>query len=115
MPRNNRSAITNGTRVGIDLRTAAGRRWRDLLADAMRQTGGRNESLCRQLATLTVRREQLDAEVAAGEPVDPQDLIRVCGAISRLMRLLGLVEEAPIEDATDEVISMLRASHEARP
>jgi hypothetical protein len=112
--RNNRSRITNGA-LGIDLRTAPGRRWRDLHHYYLAQTGGRNETLVRTLVTLIVQREHLDARVAAGATVDPHDLIRTCGAISRLMSKLGLIDEAPAYDATQDVIAAFQASSEARP
>ncbi|MGH6737073.1 MAG: hypothetical protein ACRECX_13505 [Methyloceanibacter sp.] len=107
---NNRSRITNGSRLGygIDLRTRSGRRWRDLLRYYMAETGGRNETLVRTLATLVVTRERLDSAVARGEPVDVSSLIRVSGAISRLTSKLGLVVEAPPEDGTQAAIRALR-------
>lgn len=113
MARNNRSRITNGA-LGIDLRTSAGRRWRDLHHHYMAETGGRNETLVRTLVTMIVQREHLDGRVAAGAPVDLQDLIRICGAISRLMTKLGLIDEAPAEDGTAAAIAALREQHEAR-
>lgn len=91
------SRITNGNQlfVGVDGRTRDARRWRDLFRQFMAETGNRNETLCRSLASMVIMREALDAALAKGEPVDPQDLIRVCGAISRLMTKLNLVEEPP--------------------
>ena len=106
MPPRSRSRLANG-HLGFDMRTKQGRRWRDLFIDAMRQTGGRNESLCKQLATLTMQRELMDATVARGEVVDAMDLVRVAGAISRLTRMLGIVDEHEPIDATQEVIKAI--------
>jgi hypothetical protein len=92
MPRNNRSAVSNGTRLGIDLRSKDGRRWRDIYAAAMEATHARHESLCRQLATLTIRREQLDAQVAAGRDVDIDLLLRLSSEVRRTQERLGLLD-----------------------
>lgn len=117
VPRNNRSAVSNGSRVavGIDLRTREGRRWRDCYADAMRQTGGRNETLCKQLASLIVQRERLDSMLARGEPVDTQDLIRLAGAVSRTMTKLGIVEEAPPPLVPHDAPAFVIGPREAAP
>ncbi len=112
MPANNRSAVTNGA-LGIDLRTRQGRRWRDIYLDATRRTGGRNEVLCRSLASLTVQQEELDAQLARGEQVDVDSLVKLGGAISRTMIRAGLIaaDDEPGEDVTAEVIARLRALH----
>src|SRR5680860_377605 len=98
---NNRSAVTNGSRlgIGIDGRTRQARRWRDVYTDLMARTGSHHEQLCRSLASLVLQREQLDASLARGERVDAQDLVRVCGTISRTMTKLGLVADEPVPDA----------------
>lgn len=90
-----RSAISNGTRllVGIDGRSRPARRLRDLFLHYMAETGGKREQECRSLASLILTRESLDAALARGEPVEPMDLVRVCGAISRALVRLGLVAE----------------------
>jgi hypothetical protein len=90
LPPASRSRIANG-RLGVDMRSASGRRWRDVFLAAMEATHARHESLCRQLATLTVRREQLDAEVAAGRDVDIDTLLRLASEVRRTQRTLGLI------------------------
>lgn len=113
-----RSRLTNGRQtflVPVDGRSVPARRWRDLFRQFMAETGGKNEALVRSLASLCLQRDLIDVRLAKGEPVDTQELIRVCGAISRLMSKLGLVADEPTEDATQEVISMLRANSEAPP
>lgn len=116
LPAASRSRIANG-RLGVDLRTAAGRRWRDCFLSAMEATGSRNESLCRQLATLTVRREQLDAAVAAGKPVDVDLLLRLSSEVRRTLDRLRLTDpdgdDEEGEDVTAEVIARIRAADEA--
>ena len=102
---NNRSRITNGTRLGVDLRTSTGRRWRDIFADAMRRTRGSHEQLCRSLATLTIEHEALDAAVVGGRDIDPLHLIRLAGAIKRTLDRLDLV--APAEPVADDAPAWL--------
>lgn len=120
VPRNNRSAVSNGSRiaVGIDLRSASGRRWRDLFQHYMTETAGKREQECRMLASLAVKREALDAAIARGEDVDAMDLVRLCGAISRTLVRLGLTaaaddEPEPDEDGTPQALANLRAQFEA--
>ena len=79
LPAASRSRIANGA-LGIDLRTRTGRRWRDCYLELMAQTGGRHVQMVRSLASLIVQREKLDADLARGEPVDSDELLRLCGA-----------------------------------
>jgi len=89
-----RSRVTNGRVLiaGIDGRSRQARRWRDLFRGFMADTGGRNETLCRSLATMVVQRERMDAALVAGDDVDVGELARLCGAISRIMTKLGLAD-----------------------
>jgi hypothetical protein len=52
-----RSRITNCARFlpDVDGRSARGRRFRDLVEVYLEKTGGRQQDLCRQLATLVTR------------------------------------------------------------
>ncbi len=116
IPRNNRSRLGNGSILpaGVDGRSSAARRWKEIFRDSMAQTGGVRDSLCRSLASLTVQREALDAALARGESVDTALLVKLSGEIRRTMTRLGLDEE-PAEDGTAQAIAALRASAEARP
>jgi hypothetical protein len=117
VPRNNRSRLGNGSILpaGVDGRSGAARRWKELYRDSMERTDGRHEVLCRQLASLVVARERLDAAMASGETVDVLDLVRLAGQIHRTMRAMGLVttdaDVEPAPDVTDEVIARIRAHH----
>jgi hypothetical protein len=86
----------------VDGRSCAARRWRDLFRDYSQQTGGRHDQLCRSLASLVVRREQVDVALVSGGPVDTDELLRLCGAINRTMAKLGLVvdDDEPSADPT---------------
>ena len=113
-----RARLSNGKQTfleRLDGRSLTARRWRDLYRDFLTQTGGKNEALVRVLTSLCVQRDIIDVRLARGESVDTQDLIRVAGAISRLMTKLGLVEEEPPFDATEQLISAVRGNSEARP
>lgn len=87
-----RSRLANGAILpdGIDGRSSAARRFRDLYREYMALTDGLAPDLCRQLASLVITREGLDAQAARGELVDPLGLSRICGAIGRTRRSLGL-------------------------
>jgi hypothetical protein len=90
-----RSAITNGRALlaGVDGRSRAARRYRDLVAHYTRQTGGRSEELVRQLASLILQRELLDAQAVRGEPVDALHLVRLCNSISRTLSRLKIASK----------------------
>ncbi len=111
MPINNRTRVGNGSALpsGIDGRRSAARRWKEIFRDGMDRTGGKHETLCRQLASLVVARERLDAALASGEAIDVLALVRIAGAISRTMSTLGIVaDDGPGEDVTAEVIARIR-------
>lgn len=112
-----RARISNGSQLffdRIDGRTRVARRYRDLYAAFLSQTGGRNDVMVRTLASMCLQREQMDSAIARGEEVDPLNLIRVCGAISRLMTKLCIVDDLPAEDGTAQAIATITGG-EARP
>jgi hypothetical protein len=73
-----RSRVTNGKVLvaGIDGRSRHARRLRDLYHAFLDQTGGRHEVMVRSLSSLVLRREQLDARIAAGGDVNTYELLR---------------------------------------
>ena len=93
------SRITNGSRLldGIDARSKHARRWRDLYRDFLARTGGHHDQGCRQLASLIVAREILDARLARGEDVNSLHLVRLAGAINRTLARLNLAADDNIE------------------
>ena len=96
--RYNRSARTNDPLAlpsGVSGLTTEGRRWRDLVRDYGAQLGERMSredvrALVGSLVSLTLISERLNAEVARGEPVDPNNVIQVSQTIVRLLNELGL-------------------------
>ena len=93
--RKGRAAITNGRMllVGVDHRSRPARRFRDLFHDYMKRTNGRDEELCRQLASLVVQRELLDAAAIRGDSSDALHLVRLAGAINRTYAKLKFTEK----------------------
>jgi hypothetical protein len=90
-----RSAISNGSTLlsGIDGRSRDARRYRDLYRSYLEQAGTKHADLCRQLATLILQRERIDAALVRGEDVDAFHLVRLSGAINRTLSKLNLGTE----------------------
>jgi hypothetical protein len=95
-----RSRITNCARFlpDVDGRSARGRRFRDLVEVYLEKTGGRQQDLCRQLATLVMAREDLSARLVRGEAVSAQDVLLLSGTINRTTALLGLNDPDPADE-----------------
>ena len=92
----NRSAVTNGKKLieGIDGRTTAGRRYRDLVRAFEKDVGSpvteADRGLIRQAAALTLRAEQMQADIVNGKEVNTDEVIRLSGTARRL---LGTITE----------------------
>jgi hypothetical protein len=90
----NRSAVTNGSRLleGIDGRSPAARRYRDLIHLYESEVGGElteiERGLIKQAAALSLRSEQLQGAVVRGEDVDNDTLIRLSGEARRILASL---------------------------
>jgi hypothetical protein len=91
LPSRNRSALTNGSRLlpGIDGRSAAARRFRDICANYEAEVGAditeTERDLIRHAAFLTWRSEQLKADAINGKPVADDEIIRMAGAARRIL------------------------------
>jgi hypothetical protein len=91
-----RSKITNGSRLlyGIDGRSAAARRYRDLISDLIREHGGAKAmstvdlGLIRQAAAITLQAELLQARIVRGEVVSADELIRLSSEARRILSSL---------------------------
>jgi hypothetical protein len=88
--RNLRSAITNNPFVlaGVDGRSAAGRRYRDIMDGIIAEYGFANLDRVRELAALMMTREAAQAAVVKGDLSAAEDLVRVANLISRREREL---------------------------
>ena len=92
------SALSNGTRMHlgrVDGRSAAGRRFTDLVRTLEAERGGA-ESLdvgrrqaIRAYAQLVVERELMEAQRAAGRAIDPETYGQLCDRADRQLRRMG--------------------------
>src|ERR1700692_1863181 len=86
-----RSAVTNGKRtlIGVNASSKYGRRYRDLIAAYSSEIGlplGASETaMVRQAAALAVRSEMMQAQIVNGEQINPDDLIRICSEVRRIL------------------------------
>jgi len=91
---NLRDKLSNGTRLmpGVDLRTAAGRRYRYLVESYSDEMGAAltepEKALVRQIASLQVHVEQLQGSIVGGREVDADQVIRLSSEHRRLLSQL---------------------------
>lgn len=80
-----RAIMTNDPRRlnGIDMRTSAGRRYRDIVDQIAAEFGPINPIALRELAELRYTLEQTQAAVVAGDARARSDLVRVSNLIAR--------------------------------
>ena len=96
-PANIRSRVSNGSKMlaGVDGRTAAARRYRDLVADLAADLGGletlrqSDRALVRQAAAMTMRSEGMQAALLNGEAVDDEEQTRLENALTRTMAAIS--------------------------
>jgi hypothetical protein len=92
------SQVTNGRKLlhGIDARTTAGRRYRDLCAAFAADLGGEEglleaeRVLIRQAAASAVASEKFQAALLRDEEVDLAEATRLANASARMLNLLRL-------------------------
>ena len=93
-----RARITNHKDLlpGLDGRTSAARRFRDLVNAYVIDQGGLSQcsevkiGLLRRLAAVTVQAELLEAKMINGEPVDVSTLCTLASTVVRISQRLGL-------------------------
>ena len=108
-PRTRRCAVSNGKRLlnGIDARTTDGRRYYALIENFSRDLGGVDQlseaemSLVRASASLTLKSEQLQAAIIRGEPVDPDELVRLSSEARRCLERIQKREKPKADRLTD--------------
>jgi hypothetical protein len=109
----NRSAITNGKKwlPGVDMRSAQGRRFKDLVRAFTADLGGElstaEAALVRQAAALTVRVEDIQATLVKGEAVDDEELVRLINASARLLIALGMKGRKRVHKRDDDLSEFL--------
>ena len=90
-----RSAITNRSRVHsrVDARSAGARRFRDLVAAFSADLGDdlseADLAMVRTAAALTLKSELMQADLAAGIPVDAETLIKLAGTSRRALAAIS--------------------------
>jgi hypothetical protein len=100
-----RSAISNGRRLldGVDHRSAQARRFRDLVNAFAANFGGvaalteGERVLVRQAAACALRAEQLQAALVKGDPVEPDELIRLANTSRRMLASIAARERTVTE------------------
>jgi hypothetical protein len=89
-----RSRISNRSRMlpGVDGRSSAARRFRDICANYEAEAGGNvtevERDLIRQAAGLTLRAEQLQGAIVRGEPISNDELVRISSTAKRLLETI---------------------------
>ena len=93
-----RSRVSNGKDwlAGVDQRSSIARRYRDLMAEAIADSGGLSEcsqarlQLIRRLAALSVQLEQLEAKLADGGDIDIAEYTSLTSTLVRVVSRLGI-------------------------
>jgi hypothetical protein len=92
-----RNAVSNGSRLhrrGVDGRKRDAKRFRDAFESFAKSLGGEerlseaDRALARMAASLTVKSEAMQAQVAAGGEIDAEQLVRVSNSLSRVLSRL---------------------------
>ena len=101
-----KARISNGSTLHlgkVDGRGAEARRWRDIYKELVDNLGGPEKMtlgqriLVRRATSLIVNTELVDASIAAGEPFNPDDHVRLVNVLSRTLQSLG-IEMAPASE-----------------
>jgi hypothetical protein len=116
--RKGRSKVTNHEDLlpGLDGRSSAARRFRDLVSRFVVDMGGLDQcseiklGLLRRLAATTVQCELLEAQMVNGEPVNVSELCTLASTTVRLSTRLGL-ERQP-RDVTPTLRELLESEAE---
>ena len=93
-----RSRVSNGRDwlAGVDQRSSIARRYRDLMAEAIADSGGLSEcsqarlQLIRRLAALSVQLEALEAKLADGAEIDITEYTALTSTLVRVVSRLGI-------------------------
>ncbi len=98
-----RTRVTNGKALfleGVDGRTLAARRYRDLFHSFISDLGGMEVAseaqlqLARRCATMSCQAEVMEAEFIAGDDTDLEQYLRLVGTLSRALSRLGMERKA---------------------
>lgn len=114
-----RSRITNGQTIlpNIDGRSVVARRYRDLCAALVTDSGGIeacSESrlqLIRRFAALAVQAEALEARLANGEQIDLSEHALISSTLVRLVSRLGIARRAKTVPSLTEYLAAKEQEH----
>jgi hypothetical protein len=114
-----RAALSNGSLLpaGVDGRSAAARRFRDLVMELSKEVLGEAEGelsaaqtvLVKQCSLVTIRVEALQADAVSGAVIDDNDLVRLTGALARAFTALAKMRAGKPKHAAPSI-----AEHFAR-
>jgi hypothetical protein len=122
-----RSRVTNGKDLlpGVDGRSAVARRYQDIVAALVSDAGGdigmseARRQLIRRFAALAVLAENLEAQLAMGEPIDLGEHCAISSTLVRLASRLGINRAAklvtPLRDYLEAKAKPGAAPAEAAP
>jgi hypothetical protein len=93
-----RARVTNHNDLlpGVDGRSAGARRYRDLILEIVADQGGAEHlaqarvQLIRRFAAASVLAESLEAQLAAGKPIDIAEHAQLCSSLVRLAQRIGI-------------------------
>ena len=120
--RHHRSAVTNGSKLFVldgnaDGRSAAYRRFKDVLAQILADMGGSDilsegqRQLCRRAATLSIMAESMECDAVGNKPFDVDLYGQLTDRLGRCFQRLGLkrtarqVREITLEAVADDILS----------
>ncbi len=98
-----RTRVTNGKALfleGVDGRTLAARRYRDLFHSFVSDLGGMDAAseaqlqLARRCATMSCQAELMEIEFISGDDYDLEQYLRLVGTLSRALARLGIERKA---------------------
>jgi hypothetical protein len=115
-PSRTRAAVSNRSKThqNVDERSAGARRFRDLIEAFSADLGELSEAdmaMVRTAAALTLKSEQMQAALAAGDDVDSDALIRLAGTTRR--SLAGISAKAAEKKPTGPTLAEYMATRAA--
>ncbi len=110
-----RSGMTNDPRRldRVDMRTASGRRYRDLVEQILADFGALTPVALRELAGLRFTLEQTQADVVLGDASARDDLVRISNLIARRERELRAANRGALPAKSQSLRERLAAKYVA--
>jgi hypothetical protein len=115
-PPASRSKVSNGSALhqNVDERSSGARRFRDLVAAYSADLGDNlseaDLAMIRIASALTLKSEQMQAQLAAGENVDSDSLIRLAGTTRRSLAAIQARAKPKANETLQEYLSRKAAA-----